>query len=1421
MKGIWGRDIFYSKPAVKTLTCFHALGFADCIPNFQQLVSVYRSLFILVLMYSSRGTNAYGQQPYVGQSGYSQNLGAGYSGSSVGGPDGGAQMSLSSRHSSILGSSQDAEVGGYRGHPSVSAHYGGQYSSIYGTAALSAAQQVPDASSKGAGASALEARNAYASAPTDSPKFASTDYVSSSNHGYSHKGDQMYAEKIPDYPTLERRQFGERHSSYLGRDLPSEPTGRYSDSAIFGHQHQPDIYDRLDQAVLLRQEQLLKAQSASHDGSSRQADYLAARSAASRHSTQDLLPYGGRIDADPCISSLLSSSSYGGQTPSILGAAPRRNVDDLMYPLSSTNPGYGVSLPPGRDYGTKGLHVTTIESEYPDSTLSRSHHPRIDERKGDRAGYLREFEMREEERRREHLREREKDKERERERERLRERDRERERLRILERREKERERERKRALEVTRERTPPRVSRDHRGPSLTKEVRPLRRESPRREVSHRRLSPLKEKRREYVCKVYSSNLTDVERGYLSIAKRYPRLFVSPEFSKVVINWPKENLKLSLHTHVSFEHDFIEDSLVESKDLSSKLVPAEPEKPEQGSTVWNAKMILMSGLSSSALEELSSEKAPDDRIAHICNIIRFAVLKKDHSFMAIGGPCVSADGNTAGDEFSLVQTAHRYAKDVVNLDLQKCQHWNPFLEIHYDRTGKDGLFSHKEVTVLFVPDLSECLPSLDTWRAQWLAHRKAVSERECHLSLKREKSKERKEGSKDKEADPTKLTEKGKSGKKILSVSSSPGVIANKKEKDGKSIEGGAAEGKVTGAENKVQVKDGSELTVEGGPEKKESGEAPPAAVKTGAVKSVKKKIIKRIVKQKVANKAAAEVNTASKRSNGVDEAGDQNNKSEIAGQQEESSAGSAGMKTFVRKKITKKEAVGKNDQGEDIGVPLEAKVEMGMGCSEDKPKDISDAIPAAVENASVKTTIKRKIIKRVPKRKVPATKAKDEVAEIKNEGDEDVKKVVQAGDETSNIGKQTGSEKQGNPASSSKSEIKSDKENKKDEKLITNAESPDDKKKVNMKDTCDVKGRKLKEVDKPKDDKACKDESRSNSSKESKEKRKPEEPSLKNPGLILHTKWSKDSKLRSSSLSLDSLLDYTDKDIEESTFELSLFAEVMYEMLQYQMGCRILTFLQKLRVRFMTKRNQRKRQREEIHDKETRKKSPTKKSKSSDLPVKENESAKADASSGPQQAQQDVEMTVTKEETTTDHVEEPKMEAGNNADHVEEPNIKDEIDEEEDPEEDPEEYEEMDDASPQPNLSNEKNEEKEPTDAKPDKEVEKDVAVASTKSEITTKSASTERLPEGDMPRKEQQKGDPKQKVHATDKYLLQAFRFFDRNRVGYIRVEDMRLIIHSLGKFLSHRDVKELVQSALLESNTGRDDHILYDKLVRTSDV
>lgn len=161
-----------------------------------------------------------------------------------------------------------------------------------------------------------------------------------------------------------------------------------------------------------------------------------------------------------------------------------------MYAQSSSNPGYGVSLPPGRDYGlAKGLHGTSIAS---DSIPSRSGHSRLDELKDER--YARELDIREEEHRRDRLRDKERERERERERDRDRDRERERERERVKEKekereRKRERDREHKRALERRAERTPPRTSSDRRGSSLSKDSRPLRRDSPRREAVHRWIS--------------------------------------------------------------------------------------------------------------------------------------------------------------------------------------------------------------------------------------------------------------------------------------------------------------------------------------------------------------------------------------------------------------------------------------------------------------------------------------------------------------------------------------------------------------------------------------------------------------------------------------------------------------------------------------------------------------------------------------------------------------------------------------------------------------------------------------------------------------------------------------------------------------------------------------------------------------------
>ncbi|KAF9623704.1 hypothetical protein IFM89_003849 [Coptis chinensis] len=1387
-------------------------------------------------MYSRGSNNSYGQQAYAGQQAYGQSSAAGYSGTSIGE----SQLSLPSRHSSMLATSQDTDIGSYR---ASNAQYGGQYGSVYGSGTLSSAQQAASAmSSKVAGSSSLQGRALYASTVPESSNFASGDYVSS----------------------LERRNYADHQSAYIGRDLQSEPSRRYTDSVGLGSQHQ---------ASLLRQQQLLKSQSlqsVSLDGSARQGDYLAARGAAIRHTNQDLTSYGGRIDADPRNLSMISGGSYAQHQASILGAVPRRNVEDLMYAQGSSTAGYGVSLPPGRDYAAgKGLRGTSRENDY------RGGHPsvggsRIDERKEDRGGFRRELDKRDEERRREHLREREKEREREKDRERERERKRERER------RDKERERERKRMPDIRRELTPPRISRDLHGSSLLKEDKSLRRDSPRRDVLHRRHSPVREKRREYICKVYPSSLVEVERDYLSLSKRYPNLSISPEFSKawrsVVLNWPKDNLKLSFHTPVSFEHDVSElEMRVEPEGPSSK--PSSEESGPTKNVVWNAKVILMSGISKNSHEELSSEKTFDDRIPHINNILRFAFLRKDRSLIAIGGPWDAVDGGDPSvDDSSLLQTALRHAKDLVRLDLRSCQQWNRFLEIHYDRVGKDGLFSHKEITVLFIPDLSECLPSLSEWRDQWVAHRKSVIEKERLISLKTEKSVEKNTAVKGEQSNTKadkveSLKDVKVEGKHVKMEKEPHGKSSDQTVDSKKTVKERGNEIQDNGSE-KQMIKDEIERSVD---EKdavgKEASESIPHV--TEAQKPGKRKIMKKVLKQKVVDKKSGGEDSVSK-DNKQDktDAGEKQGQAESNVQQTEASVEPPSAKTFVRKKIVKKVPAGKSAKKASNAVQSEdIQTEGKPEDQEDKVKDKSDTTTAVIPEGGMKTTTKKKVIKRVPKKKVTDIESKGEQADSKNSlvkdgnGCEIEKTKEQSGDTGTpvlDVKKTAKKESPGTESKVMKVEKQDDGTNKSGGTKDVKGKGADGKKDSETKlETEAAKGKgsnkdshdgKKERTNDEKDNKDKKDESKYRSSKDARDKGKSDE-LPHHPGFILQTKRTKESKIRSMSLSLDSLLDYNDKDIEESTFELSLFAESMYELLQYQMGCRLLSFLQNIRISFVNKRNQRKRQREENPKKEIEKEdSPRKRLKTNEELLEGNESAKAEL---PDTANKNQEDAMTKDDSDPDEDDDDDSKMGNETDDY-------------DPEEEVDEDQEMDDASNEGDASNEAwllcfvlvalifnilhfpdctlnqrilgvilldpksqvlvlvnlagnddkvtgeeaTSEKETTDQKNTTEVITEAKESSNVEEANNKAAEVE------------VKDEPKSSVKdlTVDKELLQAFRFFDRNRVGYIKVEDMRVILHNLGKFISHRDVKELVQSALLESNTARDNRILYNKLVRS---
>jgi hypothetical protein len=278
-------------------------------------------------------------------------------------------------------------------------------------------------------------------------------------------------------------------------------------------------------------------------------------------------------------------------------------------------------------------------------------------------------------------------------------------------------------------------------------------------------------------------------------------------------------------------------------------------------------------------------------------------------------------------------------------------------------------------------------------------------------------------------------------------------------------------------------------------------------------------------------------------------------------------------------------------------------------------------------------------------------------------------------------------------------------------------------------------------------------------------------------PGLVLTTKRSKSSKMRSMTISLDGLLDYDEEDREECTFELSLFAEVLQELLQSKMGNRILSNLQTIREESHAKRKEEKKRKQE-NEKEVDAEgssSQRKRSKFSDKPeveVKVEVDAKANA-----------EVKTDEVPTKVEKVEEN----GSEGERMEENDSKKESD--------------AGDTQATPTSADSviKTAEVNGTD-----HVKQELKDA----EMTEAAASTERLVEAE--KIEERKVEKKVVV---DEELLLAYRYFDKNRVGYLKSDDIRRLLHCLGKFLSHRNVKDIVACAVSESSkSSRDDRIVY---------
>lgn len=360
------------------------------------------------------------------------------------------------------------------------------------------------------------------------------------------------------------------------------------------------------------------------------------------------------------------------------------------------------------------------------------------------------------------------------------------------------------------------------------------------------------------------------------------------------------------------------------------------------------------------------------------------------------------------------------------------------------------------------------------------------------------------------------------------------------------------------------------------------------AAQKAVVAKTGKKKIVKRIVKRKVATKK--QITEDPSKQNDVpdkEDAGGNSVISEVDGQKDGVSSDPPAIKTFIRKKIVKKSAgsVLKKDEGTTPEVKTANESE---GAEENAKVKLETGSSGATAGSGTKTTVKRKIVKMVPKKKAVPSVSNVKVAE------DDAKKVIQPEpvkveqvekadeDQKNEIMTKDNSSPKINPetVASEKQPQQVEKRGEGKDSSGSTVEAIAVHQKVSESDNAKKSiGKQVPKDGKERTDSTQKKESDSKASKVVKEKRKTDEPEKKkidepprHPGVILQTKGSKESKvglnldlhcfcflhiftrslmtqwilrhfflsqLRSASLSLDSLLDYSNKDLEESNFEV------------------------------------------------------------------------------------------------------------------------------------------------------------------------------------------------------------------------------------------------------------------------------------------
>ncbi|XP_053125441.1 cell cycle and apoptosis regulator protein 2 isoform X2 [Hemicordylus capensis] len=205
----------------------------------------------------------------------------------------------------------------------------------------------------------------------------------------------------------------------------------------------------------------------------------------------------------------------------------------------------------------------------------------------------------------------------------------------------------------------------------------------------------------------------------MEILRRYASIQLPKEFYDVRLSWLDT---FPLAQPLTLRHP----SRIQVASPGEEVPPADEgttldAQPEDANSAYSAKVLL---LSSPGIEEfyrnclLYTEDPSDHKESpeHPTKQIKFLLGKKADETVLIGGQwSPSLDGrDPAANPMVLIRTAIRCAKAQTGLDLSACTKWFRFAEFRYLCEGSP---SHPEQTVVFLPDVWSCMPSLEEWEA--------------------------------------------------------------------------------------------------------------------------------------------------------------------------------------------------------------------------------------------------------------------------------------------------------------------------------------------------------------------------------------------------------------------------------------------------------------------------------------------------------------------------------------------------------------------------------------------------------------------------------------------------------------------------------------------------------------------------------